>query len=409
MPSVRPSPRHVLWPLGLGTALSLIGDATLYTVLPTHTVEAGVPLTSVGLLLGVNRAIRVLLNGPMGAGYDRLPRRHLLVPAFFVGAFSTLLVGVTRGFWPLLAARLLWGLAWSAIWVGGNTVVLDISGDTDRGRWSGFYQVWFFTGVAAGAFLGGALTDQIGYHAALRSGAALTTLGALAVFLFLPETRSLSLSPTPGGPDQSSSEPGGGRWRSLLGIEDFSPPLRAAILLQGGNRFAFAGVVVATLGLLLQQRLGDQPALLGRSVGVATVTGGLLALRLPLNLVSAPLTGLLSDRAGDRLRLGRGLLLLGGLAMLLLALPHPLALFLGFLVGVVVSGGLQTLAIALVGDGSQGQERGRAMGLLHTVGDLTSALGPPLAYGLLPVLGVPALYLLCAFLFSLTWLLVRNA
>ncbi|RMF36343.1 MAG: MFS transporter, partial [Chloroflexi bacterium] len=47
--------------------------------------------------------------------------------------------------------------------------------------------------------------------------------------------------------------------------------------------------------------------------------------------------------------------------------------------------------------------------LLHTVGDLTSALGPPLAYGLLPVLGVPALYLLCAFLFSLTWLLVRNA
>ncbi|RMF35516.1 MAG: MFS transporter, partial [Chloroflexi bacterium] len=293
MPRVRPAPHRVLWPLGLGTALSLIGDATLYTVLPTHTAEAGIPLTRVGLLLGVNRAIRVLLNGPMGAGYDRLPRRCLLVPAFFVGALSTLLGGVTRGFWPLLAARLLWGLAWSAIWVGGNTVILDISGDADRGRWSGFYQVWFFTGVAAGAFLGGALTDQIGYHAALRGGAALTTLGALAVLLFLPETRPLSMASD--GPERPPSGSGGGRRRSLLGIGRFSPPLQAAIFLQGGNRFAFAGVVVATLGLLLQQRLGDQPTLLGQRVGVATVTGGLLALRLPFNLVSAPLTGLLSD------------------------------------------------------------------------------------------------------------------
>ena len=49
-------------PLGLGTALSLMGDATLYTVLPTHTAEAGIPLSSVGIMLGINRAVRILLN-----------------------------------------------------------------------------------------------------------------------------------------------------------------------------------------------------------------------------------------------------------------------------------------------------------------------------------------------------------
>ncbi len=43
-----------------------MGDATLYIVLPTHTAEAGIPLASVGILLGVNRAVRLLTNGPAG-------------------------------------------------------------------------------------------------------------------------------------------------------------------------------------------------------------------------------------------------------------------------------------------------------------------------------------------------------
>lgn len=117
-------PRQVLFPLGLGTALSLMGDGTLYTVLPTHTADAGIALSSVGIILGVNRAVRLLLNGPAGLAYDRFPRRWLFVPALFIGAISTAVYAATHGFWPLLVGRLLWGLAWSGIWVGGATVIL---------------------------------------------------------------------------------------------------------------------------------------------------------------------------------------------------------------------------------------------------------------------------------------------
>lgn len=117
-------PRQVLFPLGLGTALSLMGDGTLYTVLPTHTADAGIALSSVGIILGINRAVRLLLNGPAGLAYDRFPRRWLFVPALFIGAISTAVYAATHGFWPLLVGRLLWGLAWSGIWVGGATVIL---------------------------------------------------------------------------------------------------------------------------------------------------------------------------------------------------------------------------------------------------------------------------------------------
>src|SRR5512136_1102055 len=108
-------PGSVLFPLGLGTALSLMGDATLYTVLPTHTADAGITMAGVGIILGVNRAIRLLTNAPAGLAYDRWPRRRLFLPALFLGALSTAIYAATRGFWPLFVGRLLWGLAWSGI------------------------------------------------------------------------------------------------------------------------------------------------------------------------------------------------------------------------------------------------------------------------------------------------------
>ena len=53
------SPGFILNLLGIGSAISLLGDATLYTVLPHPDISAqlGITLSMVGLLLGANRAI----------------------------------------------------------------------------------------------------------------------------------------------------------------------------------------------------------------------------------------------------------------------------------------------------------------------------------------------------------------
>ena len=144
--------------LGLEKA---IVDQAVYENSVRQFGDAGIVLASVGVLLGANRAVRILLNGPAGLAYDRCPRRWLFVPALFVGALSTAIYALARSFWPLLIGRLLWGLAWSGIWVGGATVILDVTTDLDRGRWTGLYQTWFFFGGAAGAFVGGLLTDRL--------------------------------------------------------------------------------------------------------------------------------------------------------------------------------------------------------------------------------------------------------
>jgi MFS family permease len=362
-----------------------MGDATLYTVLPTHTTDAGIALGSVGIILGVNRAVRLFLNGPAGLAYDRWPRRRLFVPALFIGALSTAVYAATHGFWPLLAGRLLWGLAWSGIWVGGATIILDVTTDRDRGRWTGLYQTWFFLGAALGAFAGGLLTDKLGYSATMWVGAALTTLGGLAALLLLPETRGAR--PNPGAPRAKETK------RSLR----TNRSLWIVASLQGINRFVTAGVLAATMALLVQDQLPSA----GLALGVATLTGALMAGRTLLSTVSAPLAGTMSDWLGSRWKVTAGGLAVGVVSMILIAWSTPAAILAGVSLGAVAGGSVQALVTALTGDLVNQEQRGQAIGLLHTAGDLGSAVAPPVAYALLPWLELSGVYLVSAGLFAI--------
>jgi MFS family permease len=396
------TPSRVLFPLGLGTALSLMGDASLYTVLPTHTAEAGIAMVQVGIILSINRLVRVFLNGPMGAAYDRSLRRGLFVGALFLGAVSTALYAATYGFWPLLVGRLLWGLAWAGIWVGGTTIILDVTTDQDRGRWTGLYQIWFFLGAALGAFVGGLLTDQIGYHAAMWAGAGVTAFGGLVALVLLPETRNVRTDTT----YEKSSKPIKDRYNvynpSNAAAWYQNPGLWVVAILQGINRFVYAGVVAATLALLVQEQISATDSrLTGPLIGVATLTGTLMAGRTVLSVLAAPLSGMLSDKLGGRWPVTIVGLILGAISMLLLSDNSPVSILTGIALGAIAAGGVQTLVTALTGDLANKNQRGRAIGLLHTAGDIGSAAGPLIAYGLLLWIGLPGVYVLCGVLLVL--------
>jgi len=388
------TPARVLWPLGLSTAFSLIGDATMYTVLPTHAEQVGIALSSVGIMLGVNRAVRIFLNGPAGLAYDRWPRRRLYVPALFVGALSTVIYALSHSFWPLLLGRLLWGLAWSGIWVGGATMILDVTEPQNRGRWTGLYQMWFFFGAAGGSLVGGLLTDKIGYTASMWIGAAVTALGGLAALGMLPETRAASLVNQ--GPSVGDGE---------AGRQENDLPLRAnkgvwiAAALYATNRFVISGVFSATLGLLVQQRLRSVHV----AFGVATVTGILSASRTLLSMFSAPLSGAMSDWLKSRWKVASWGLAMAAASMLFMSWDAIIVILAGIALGALASGGIQALVTAVLGDLVGAKQRGRAVGWLHTAGDLGSAAGPLVAYALLPWLGLPWIYRLCAGLFVLMW------
>jgi MFS family permease len=365
-----------------------MGDATLYAVLPTHSNDAGIALAMVGVILSANRFIRLATNGPAGWLYDRWDRRKIFIASLWIGVASTVICAATVGLAPLVIARLLWGLAWSGIWVGGNAIVLQVAPEAERGRWVGVYQVWFFGGSSLGSLVGGMLTDAVGYRDALWIGAGISALGAIAAMLGMPRAQG-----QPGARAAHSD--------SLRGIFTLSARMWATIIAHGINRLIVAGVVSATMGLVVRENFSALPA------GIASITGGLLAARTLIGLIGAPLAGARSDRIGSRWGLLAFALALGAIGIGLFGAPN-IAIFIGGMIaGSLASGAIQTLVTALVGDLSDRAQYGKNMGVLHTAGDLGSAIGPLVAYAILPFTGLTAIFFACAamMLFSALWAL----
>ena len=94
--------------------------------------------------------------------------------------------------------------------------------------------------------------------------------------------------------------------------------------------------------------------------------------------------------------------------MALVMRDTPIVILMGVSLGAIANGSLQALVITLSGDLAGDRQRGRAIGLVHTAGDLGSAIGPPVAYALLPAVGLDGVYLLCTGLFAVGWILART-
>jgi MFS family permease len=391
------SPQRTIDLIGLGIVLSLLGDATLYTVLPDPGIAAaaGISLSVVGVVLGLNRLVRLVFNPAAGVLYDRLPRRPLLLTALAVGAISTAGYAIASGPAVLLLGRVLWGAAWSGLWIGGNSVVLDLAGEENRGRLSARLQMWFFVGGGVAFLAGGAFTDLLGYRQGLLASAVCSAAGFLLWLLRLPETRA-KVKPTGRQSTATATPSGSGRppsasawafpWRQALPA---SIPIFAI-------RLVFAGVMASTTILWLSAFVGRQLQLGPLLLPLATLTGAFSSLRLGTSVAGAPLGGWLSDRLRRRWVVIAGSLLLSAAGVALMAATRGLAAILGALVASLAAGSAQALAPALAGDQMRPEQRSRGLSVIYSVGDLGSALGPPLALGLVPRLQISGVYLLSA-------------
>jgi MFS family permease len=379
---------RLLLPLGTALALALTGDSTLYAVLPNQFAVVGISLGAVGVMLGANRLIRIPGNLLAGVLNDSLGRRRLFLLGLSLGILSTLSYSFVRGFWLLLATRLLWGIAWALINVGGYTMVLDWSTSADRGRMTGFYQVAYMVGLSISPILGGALTDAMGFRTAVRICAAVSAMGLGVAYAALPEI------PPP------AAEPSGRRPspRALAGM---LRQIDRRILLAGYIYlvvfFVSNGVLMSTIGLYLGQRWGTDISLGGVVIGVSSLAGVMLALRASLGILGGPVAGILSDRLGNRWPVVRIGILVGVTGFATLALARGLwAVPVGVALVSLSAGALIAVLAAVVGDQAAGKRSGTAIGGVATAGDIGSATGPLLAYALAPVLDLRQIYLLCA-------------
>ncbi|MCZ6632039.1 MAG: MFS transporter [bacterium] len=341
--------------IGLATAFSLLGDQTLYSVLPTYFRELGLLPYQVGLILSMNRWIRLVTNQLAEWLCRRYNPTVLVGLALMLGALVTLSYGLVPVFPIFIGMRFLWGLSWSFIRQVGLMTVVDSAPEESIGQRMGYYTGISRTGSVAGS-LGGALGhDVIGFTMTMLIFSGLSLVG---VPLGVLSRRGLAQRHREGSAVVS------GRW--------WDPGFLGCGFVVG---CVGTGMVMSTLGLVLEESVGKSVTIWGLTIGVATLTGLLIAGRWMADLLIAPMLGALSDRIGRRAAI---LLFLGLGALVLLSMAgvvHPVLLAGLVLFFFVCGAGASVTLIA-----ESGTRGSRAVAAYVTSSDVGAAAGPILGW-----------------------------
>jgi MFS family permease len=222
-------------------------------------------------------------------------------------------------------------------------------------------------------------------------------IGAFVALSLLPETAGIHQARRASEVDLNDDE----QPTKSEGRRKFLP----TAALYGINRFVIPGILISTFGLFLAEKFGESVDLAGLTIGVTTLTGVGLGASTLISMISAPISGALSDRVSNRWKTVTVGLIPGVAGFAFLALGSPLLIPIGVPLISLTSGSNQGLATTLVGDSTRERKHSRELGVLFTIGDLMSAAGPMVAYALLPSLGISGLYIMAALLFGVMFIL----
>ena len=96
-------------------SLALLGDALLYAVLPAYAEDFGLTLPLVGVMLSVNRFVRVFAYGILARLTQTVGVRRMCIVASIAATASTAMYGLGDGPAIILLARVLWGLTYAVL------------------------------------------------------------------------------------------------------------------------------------------------------------------------------------------------------------------------------------------------------------------------------------------------------
>jgi MFS transporter, DHA1 family, multidrug resistance protein len=102
----------------LALAFASFGDAFLYAFLPVNNAGVGIPFVWVGILLSINRFVRIFSNGIMVYLFSIYSLRIIMIGAVILAISSTIGYGVASGISLWLVFRIFWGLSFSAMRLG---------------------------------------------------------------------------------------------------------------------------------------------------------------------------------------------------------------------------------------------------------------------------------------------------
>ncbi|WP_027366425.1 MFS transporter [Desulfocurvibacter africanus] len=139
----------------------------LEAFLPIYAVTvAGLTAFEAGLLWAAQIVVTMLSKPIMGRVSDRFGRKPLIVSGLLACAVSFAAIPLLTGFWPLLAAALVFGLGEAFVTSSSAAMVADMCRAGQYGTAMGVFGTIFDVGHASGPILSGILLGAFGYFPA---------------------------------------------------------------------------------------------------------------------------------------------------------------------------------------------------------------------------------------------------
>ena len=339
----------------MALSLALPGDTLLYLLLPLYAASFGVTLPEAGLLLAANRLVRIAGYGWVGRFYAAHGPRKACLLATAGAIISTFMYAVTSGLWPLLVARLIWGLSFAAMNIANQALPTSVI-------------------VGAPQRMGRARAiTAAGPTVSLLAGAVLANVyGPRIVFLVL--TVVAFIAPIFAARISTRREP-----VNLIGPRFEKPgPISIWSFSVG---FTIDGLLIFGLGLL---------AAVSFPTGAVLAAGVAMSLRYASEMIFAPIGGRIGHHFGALRTLVTMSLLTAG-ALLLLA-GSGVWLWIGAVTAIILRAIAGPLAAPVVAAAYPGAARVPALARQATWRDIGAGTGPLIAGLIFPILPPLAIY-----------------
>jgi DHA1 family inner membrane transport protein len=372
----------------LSTALvvsaSLLGDTLLYTVLPVSAASLGISRPMVGVILSLNRWVRLITNPLAARLYEKFPAGALIVVAIVLSALSTAMYALPTALAVFLFGRVLWGFCYSLLRLGSFLSALEDAASHAGRRIGNTRAVWGI-GYFAGAVYAPFAVLWIGWTGACMVAAAVTLVAGIGPAYVAASWRRRIRVPEEGHVPASVWE----------------PRLIALFVTATVQLGLYAGILVAAGGFRVDELFHDGAPVFALVVPAAFVAAAFALTQRVAQVLWTPIAGRWSDRSASWAFVVSTVVSLASVALLALLRLDPV-MFVVIGGSAFVNGLTATIAVELaVSRRSRDHDRPRILAALHTWQD-GGAAGGALLGGVLAAVGASPALLVGAVLLGLT-------
>lgn len=385
--------------LALITAICLIGDSMLYIVLPIHWKEAGLSsLIEVGILLSINRFVRLPLNPLIGFIYTRINLRNGIVLAVLLAGITTVGYGLVNNFSVWIILRSVWGIAWSLFKLGAFLLILQLTSDTNRGRFVGTYNGLYRIGSLLGMLVGGVLSDVYGLKVISIIVGLLAFLTIPFIYKYIPKVIESE--------EKRKQKVSVRHYLQIFSNTKFIWIVVTAFL----SIMILEGMLNATLSFIINSNYNNEYNMFGAILGAASIAGMLQAVRWGVFPLISPVLGGVLDRTNRKGYMLSFCLVVASLCLLVIPMQISFSIWIPIIfVHLLVTSSVTTILDTMITEMATWEKNKVLVMTVYTVVvDLGAAFGPIFGYILLGKIGPTYLFwlssVICFFL-TLKWLL----